>query len=435
MALTFADTHNMIAFLTKSDASEGFDQIVDFLTAHPIQYALMVNPTIYVLCIKQFWTLVSIKKSNDAVKLQALIDQKKVIITEDTIRQNLRLDDADGVETPLFDAMLVSQQVQAAVAEVKEDEDEDNKKVANLEQDKIAQALEITKLKQMVRRLEKKRRTKHFGLKSLKKKGKIAELDANEDVTLENVDAEVEIDANIQGRMAESQAKAYNLDLQHSEKVLSMQDTDEAEPNEVEEVLEIVTAAKLMTEVVTTDAPITTAAQVPKPSAPKKRRGVVIQDPKETAVALVIVHTEDEAFARPLEAELNANINWNDVVDQVKRKEKQDNTMMRYQALKRKPLTEAQARENMMIYLKNMAGFKMDFFKGMTYSEIRHIFEKHYNSIQAFLEKVKGEVIVPEEGSKRKALELMIFKTSRIYAKGLLLLVEELVLLVHIDDV
>nr|GEZ47703.1 xylulose kinase-1 [Tanacetum cinerariifolium] len=96
--LTFADTHNMIAFLTKSDASEGFDQIVDFLTAHPIQYALMVNPIIYVSYIKQFWASVSIKKSNDVMKLQALIDRKKVIITEDTIRQNLRLDDAYGID-------------------------------------------------------------------------------------------------------------------------------------------------------------------------------------------------------------------------------------------------------------------------------------------------------------------------------------------------
>nr|GEY86172.1 hypothetical protein [Tanacetum cinerariifolium] len=69
---------------------------------------------------------------------------------------------------------------------------------------------------------------------------------------------------------------------------------------------------------------------------------------------------------RQLEAELNANINWNDVVDQVKRKEMQDNTVMRYQALKRKTVTEAHARKNMMVYLKNMVGFKMDFFRGMT---------------------------------------------------------------------
>nr|GFA29292.1 hypothetical protein [Tanacetum cinerariifolium] len=58
---------------------EGFDHIVDFLTAHSIQYALMVNPTIYVSCIKQFWASVLIKKSNDAVKLQAGKDYAKTI--------------------------------------------------------------------------------------------------------------------------------------------------------------------------------------------------------------------------------------------------------------------------------------------------------------------------------------------------------------------
>nr|GEZ20760.1 hypothetical protein [Tanacetum cinerariifolium] len=62
------------------------------------QYALMVNPTIYALCIKQLWASVSIKKTNDVVKLQALIDRKNMAVTEDTIQQDLRLDDVDGVE-------------------------------------------------------------------------------------------------------------------------------------------------------------------------------------------------------------------------------------------------------------------------------------------------------------------------------------------------
>nr|GEU68645.1 MAK10-like protein [Tanacetum cinerariifolium] len=110
----------------------------------------------------------------------------------------------------------------------------------------------------------------------------------------------------------------------------------------------------------------------------------------------------DEAFARQLEAEMNAKINWNDVLEQVKRKEKQDNTIMRYQDLKRKPMTEARARKNMVIYLKNMVGFKMHFFKGMTYNDIRPIFENHYNSIKAFLN--KGEEEIEEEGSKRKGV-------------------------------
>nr|GEX38101.1 ribonuclease H-like domain-containing protein [Tanacetum cinerariifolium] len=125
----------------------------------------------------------------------------------------------------------------------------------------------------------------------------------------------------------------------------------------------------------------------------------------------------NEAFARQLKAELNANINSDDVIEQVKIREKHDNTVMRYQALKRKPMTEALARKNMMIYLKNMAGFKMDFFKGMTYNEIRPIFEKHYNLNQAFLERVKEEVTGrKEERSKRKGdnLNQYTIKKQRI---------------------
>nr|GEW78006.1 ribonuclease H-like domain-containing protein [Tanacetum cinerariifolium] len=39
----------------------------------------------------------SIKKANDIVKLQALIDRKKVVVTQDVIRRDLCLDDVDGV--------------------------------------------------------------------------------------------------------------------------------------------------------------------------------------------------------------------------------------------------------------------------------------------------------------------------------------------------
>nr|GFA26159.1 hypothetical protein [Tanacetum cinerariifolium] len=88
-----------------------------------------------------------------------------------------------------------------------------------------------------------------------------------------------DMDEDIKDNLEEAQAKAYNLDLQHSKKVLSMQDTDEEEPAEVEEVLEVVIVAKLMTEVVTTAQPTTTTTivQVPKASAPRRRMGVVIK--------------------------------------------------------------------------------------------------------------------------------------------------------------
>nr|GEV14487.1 ribonuclease H-like domain-containing protein [Tanacetum cinerariifolium] len=232
------------------------------------------------------------------------------------------------------------------------------KQVANLEQDKIAQAIEITKLKQRVRRLEKKRPFKYLRLKRLRKVGKAQRVDTSADTIMDDQE-----DASKQG------GKIIELDADEdvtpvdAEEDVNDDDTNEAEPTKVEEVIKVVTAAKLMTEVVTTAATILTTAQVPKASAPRKTRGVVIQDPEETATASIIVHSEvkskdkgkgilieeleplkrqaqiklDETFTRQLKAELNANINWDDVMEQV--------------------------RKNMIIYLKNMVGFKMDFFK------------------------------------------------------------------------
>nr|GFB66426.1 hypothetical protein [Tanacetum cinerariifolium] len=64
------------------------------------------------------------------------------------------------------------------------------------------------------------------------------------------VDAEIEVSADVQGRQAESQAQIYQIDLEHADKVLSMQD-DVLKPTELQEVVEVVTTAKLMIEVVT----------------------------------------------------------------------------------------------------------------------------------------------------------------------------------------
>nr|GEV28635.1 ribonuclease H-like domain, reverse transcriptase, RNA-dependent DNA polymerase [Tanacetum cinerariifolium] len=308
--------------------------------------------------------------TNDVVRLQALIDRKKVIIIEDTVREALRLDDAKSidclpnkeifaelqrmgrkfnfskyifdslvrnvdsslkfymvrkgfsqVDTPLFEGMLVPQQVADEVA-------------AGVDEAASIQG------------------------------GKIAKIDADEDVILEEVD--------------------INVDEEND---------DEPELAELD-VVEVVTTAKLMTEVVTAAATITavtTAASTitDAPSAARRRKGVVIRDPEETATPSTIVHFEpkskdkgkgilveepkplkkqaqieqDEAYARELQAELNKNINWDDVIEQVKDKGKLDNAVLRYQALKRKPQTEAQAKKNIIVYLKNMAGFKMDFFR------------------------------------------------------------------------
>nr|GEV56906.1 hypothetical protein [Tanacetum cinerariifolium] len=133
--------------------------------------------------------------------------------------------------------------------------------------------------------------------------------------------------------------------------VLSMLDVNDEEPVDVKEVLEAVKASKLITKVVTTagvdvnaaivqDTPIT-AAEATKVIVPRKRRGVIIQDPEETITTVTVqpkVQAKDkrkailieepkplerqvqidldEEVARQLKAELNADINWNAMIEQ-----------------------------------------------------------------------------------------------------------------------
>nr|GEY76154.1 hypothetical protein [Tanacetum cinerariifolium] len=59
-------------------------------------YAAEASPTIYTSCIKQFWTSAKVKTVNDKVRIQALVDGKRVNIKESSIRRTLRLDDAEG---------------------------------------------------------------------------------------------------------------------------------------------------------------------------------------------------------------------------------------------------------------------------------------------------------------------------------------------------
>ncbi|GKE52655.1 hypothetical protein Tco_1487811, partial [Tanacetum coccineum] len=64
--LKFADTYNLVAFLSKPTESEGFEQIV--------------------------------KTVHEEFQLQALVDRKKVIITESIIRRDLQMEDAEGTD-------------------------------------------------------------------------------------------------------------------------------------------------------------------------------------------------------------------------------------------------------------------------------------------------------------------------------------------------
>ncbi|GJT95303.1 hypothetical protein Tco_1090821 [Tanacetum coccineum] len=60
----------------------------------------MVNPTIYTACIEQFWANAKVKTVNGEVQIEAIVDKKKVIIIETSIRRDLQLADENGYELP-----------------------------------------------------------------------------------------------------------------------------------------------------------------------------------------------------------------------------------------------------------------------------------------------------------------------------------------------
>nr|GEX05711.1 hypothetical protein [Tanacetum cinerariifolium] len=468
MSLTFAETHYMVTYLTQSDASEGFNQVIDFLKGSYIKYALTVNPDIYVSCIKQFLNTVAIKQVNDIARLQALVDKKKVVVTEAAIRESMSakrtswnefssamastvicLSTGKGflrIKTPLFEGMLVGQvidegrDVEEHVQDVTDGDaaqEDDNgayrevptepsipsptpptsppqppqdlpstshvhhtlpqspqvrqpssqpqpqqpvdfsmsflqealdacvaltRRVEHLKYDKVAQALEIKKLKRRVKKLEQGNRVKVLKLRRLKRVGTSQRVDTSEDIVMD--------DASNQWRIIDEMDKDDVVALMNDkEEDKKDEEAKEDEPAEVQEVVDVVTTTKLITEVVTAASIIISAAEPQVPTA------TITDAPAKVA---------DDA-----------------AIDYVKQKAKEDLAVQRYQAIKRKPQTEAQARKNMLMYFKNVAGFRLDYFKGMSYDDIRPIFEAKFNSNIEFLLKIKEQM----EAKENKALQ------------------------------
>ncbi|GJR06246.1 putative ribonuclease H-like domain-containing protein [Tanacetum coccineum] len=83
-------------------------------------------------------------------------------------------------------------------------------------------------------------------------------------------------------------------------------------------------------------------------------------------------------------------------VDQAHDIDWSDPAVLRYHALQNRHFSVAEVRKNMCMYLKNQGGYKMSHFKGMSYEDIRPIFERVWDQNQAFVPKdseIKKEVM------------------------------------------
>ncbi|GJW74297.1 hypothetical protein Tco_0133667 [Tanacetum coccineum] len=235
----FAETHNLVAFLEKLEESDGFEGIIDFLNVSSIRYALTVNPTIYTTCIEQFWSTAKVKTVNRECQIQAVVDKKKVIITETSIRSDLKLEDAEGTDclptTTIFaelermgtkttasnefsstmaSAIISPEDIgkdstgptdshstpiitQPSSSKPQKKQSKRNRgriKVLDLKKVKSSQAKEIASLKKRVKQLEKRKKSRTLGLKRLRKVGSASRVESSNDVSLERNDEEMLFD-------------------------------------------------------------------------------------------------------------------------------------------------------------------------------------------------------------------------------------------------
>nr|GEW58471.1 zf-CCHC domain-containing protein/UBN2 domain-containing protein [Tanacetum cinerariifolium] len=314
--------------------------------------------------------------------------------------------------------------------------------VLSLEQIKTNQAAECEKLKKRVKKLEvieKKKRT--YGLNRLYKVGlsvrveslkkekglddqtdaskqeRIAEIDADEDLSLINEAAQD------QGRLNEEDLLGVH-DLDGDEVIVDVTTGENVEKDATiaEKEVSIVDPVKTVGEVVTIaeDVKVTTAAKTPQISKDNvilaqtlieikavklKARGIIVQEPKEEER---IAREKDKANIALIEE-------WDNVQAIIDADKKKYFAAKRAKEIRNKPPTKAQQKSLMCTYMKNMEGYKQKDFTGKSFDAIKNMFDKGFKRVNTFVDmntKIVDEILkktqanITEGSSKRAGDEI-----------------------------
>ncbi|GJU10179.1 putative ribonuclease H-like domain-containing protein [Tanacetum coccineum] len=412
MEKLFADTHNMVVFLSKPTESDVFEQIVDFLNAHPIREA----------------------------QLHALVDGNKIIVTESSVRRDLQLADDEGVEYEAVHKELGDSLVRVATTasslEAEQDSGNINKTQSKAtpnesssigttlgggprcqetmvdtiaqtrfesvskhsndsllarEKTKTTQHNEIASLKRRIKKLEKKNRSRTHKLKRLykvgltarvessdneeslgedaSKQGRIDAIDVDEEITLvsvQNVDEEM-FDVNV-------------LDGEEvfvAEQEVAIKDVNN-EVNVVEEVVQVINTTKLFTD----------AAQV-------------------SAAGNVAKIDDDHQLAERMQAQEQEELSIEEkatLIQQLLEKIRKHFAAKRAKEKRNKPPTKAQQRKIVCTYLKNMKGYKLKDLKLKEFDSIQEMFDRAFKRVNTF-ENFRTELVKGKE--KRAGTELI----------------------------
>nr|GEZ67989.1 ribonuclease H-like domain, reverse transcriptase, RNA-dependent DNA polymerase [Tanacetum cinerariifolium]GEZ80264.1 ribonuclease H-like domain, reverse transcriptase, RNA-dependent DNA polymerase [Tanacetum cinerariifolium] len=346
--LTFADTHNMVVFLSKSDASDGFDQIVDFLNAHTIKYDLMVNPTIY------------------------------VVVTKAIVRRDLHFDDADGVEC-LPHAEIFEELARMGY-------EKPPPKLAFYMAFFFAQWKFL--IHTIVQCISAKRTTWN------------------------------EFSSSISSAViCLSTSRKFNFSKYIFDSMVRNVDSPTSVEVPITHAQPSTTSAPSLTKLqdttpTTHDTPPQYQPPIPHYSPQQDQPTTPYDSPMPLLTTLMETCATLSQKVGELENDKNSQaleiLQLKKRVNKLNRKKKSKTLglkRLRKRLMKKKLLWMLSLRKGQILMLLNMAGYKMEFFKGMTYEEIRPKFKREYSKIQTLFKKDKD---VQETKKKRVADETLL---------------------------
>nr|GEV18009.1 ribonuclease H-like domain-containing protein [Tanacetum cinerariifolium] len=333
----------------------------------------------------QFWTSAEVKTINEDVRLQALVDGKKVIINEENIRRDLKLDDAEAPEevgeipTDTQDTPIL---IQPSSFQPERKYKSGRKQRKETETN---QATKIEKFKKRVKKLEGKKKKITHGLKRLYKVGLTARVESSE----EEEGLGDQEDASKQGRIA-------GIDADEDLSLINETAQDQG---------------RIM---------MKTCLESMILMAKDKGKGIMVELEKPLKKKCQIAF--DEEVARKLDAQMKAEIKE---VERIAREKDEANRNLsikerskllakliksrrKYFAAKRakeirnKPPIKAQQKSLLCTYMKNMVGYKQKDFKGKIFEAIKKMFDKVYKRVNTFMA-MDSEVM---KGSKKTQAEV-----------------------------
>nr|GEU82193.1 hypothetical protein [Tanacetum cinerariifolium] len=364
--------HVYLAFASVSvwiGAQHRFHQIVDFVEASHIRYALTINPTVYVAHIRQFWSTARIETTDERTKILATVDEKPA---------SLSRDDNQGEAFPTISGLEAGQDRENIIKTSVLPYDS-TPRVTSHAADEGTQDLEISNLKARIKLLEDK------------DKG-TAELFGD--------------DALIKGRSLETGEEAVEFKLvvtpysRHKGKD-KMVESDTPKKKKLQEQIDVHVAKEMKEQMAREDQrwneQIARDAEIARIHAEKELKMMIDGLDRSNEVIARHLHEYEQSQA---ELTIKEKI---ELINELVKYQDHHAKILKYQAQQSKPLSKKQQREFYMSVLKSHSGWKTKHFKGMTLEEIREKFIPVWKQIKDFVPMASKE---EGERVKRKGLRL-----------------------------